>query len=102
MDEFRCTQLKRKKTAFVISDSLYEFNVMSFRLCDVRATFEIFMDTILQGFKLQICMCYLYYVVIFGHTFQEHYTRLDIVHGCMEKAELVSNSKIVLSLRAKL
>ncbi|GBN32949.1 Retrovirus-related Pol polyprotein from transposon 412 [Araneus ventricosus] len=35
----------REKTAFVMSDGLYEFKVMPFGLCNVPATFEWMMDT---------------------------------------------------------
>lgn len=83
----------KEKTAFVTPDGLYEFNVMPFGLCNAPATFERFMDSILRGLKWQICMCYLDDVVIFGRTFQEHNTRLDVVLTCIEKAGLVLNSK---------
>lgn len=83
----------KEKTAFVTPDGLFEFNVMPFGLCNAPATFERFMDTILRGLKWEICLCYLDDVVIFGRTFEEHNTRLDIVLNCLGKAGLVLNSK---------
>lgn len=83
----------KEKTAFVTPDGLFEFNVMPFGLSNAPATFERFMDTILRGLKWEICLCYLDDVVIFGRTFEEHNTRLEMVLNCLEKAGLVLNSK---------
>uniref|UniRef100_L7LVQ9 RNA-directed DNA polymerase n=1 Tax=Rhipicephalus pulchellus TaxID=72859 RepID=L7LVQ9_RHIPC len=83
----------KEKTAFVTPDGLFEFNVMPFGLCNAPATFERFMDNILRGLKWEVCMCYLDDVVIFGRTFREHNTRLDLVLDCLSKARLVLNSK---------
>lgn len=43
--------MDREKTAFVIPDSLYQFKVMPFSLCNALATFEHMMDVFLHGFK---------------------------------------------------
>lgn len=41
----------REKTAFVTQDSLFEFNVMPFGLCNGPATFQRLMDIVLTGLQ---------------------------------------------------
>lgn len=68
-----------EKTAFVIPDCLYEFNVMLFGLCNAPATFKRFIDALLCGLKWNVCFCYLDDVTIFSWTLKEHNDRLAVV-----------------------
>ncbi|GBL81634.1 Retrovirus-related Pol polyprotein from transposon 297, partial [Araneus ventricosus] len=82
----------REKTAFVTSDGLYEFKVMPFGLCNAPATFERMMDTVLRGFKWNICLCYLDDIIVYAPNFQEHKRRLRKVLKCIQEAGLTLNS----------
>ncbi|KAG8173610.1 hypothetical protein JTE90_008227, partial [Oedothorax gibbosus] len=83
----------REKTAFVTPDSLFEFKVMPFGLCNAPATFECMMDTVLRGLKWNICLCYLDDVIVYAPNFREHQQRLRKVLKCIQDAGLTLNSK---------
>lgn len=60
----------REKTAFVTENELYQFNVMSFGLCNAPATFERLMNKILEGLSWKTCLVYLDDVIVFGQDFE--------------------------------
>ena len=43
----------KEKTAFITSEGLFEFNVMSFGLTNAPSCFQRFMDVVLAGFKVE-------------------------------------------------
>ena len=49
----------RDKTAFCMSDGLFELIVMPFVLCNVPATFQRLMDLVLAGLQWTTCLVYL-------------------------------------------
>lgn len=72
----------RHKTAFTTRQGLFEFNVLSFGLCNAPSTFQRLMDLILADLQWTTCLVYLDDIIVFGRTFHEHLTRLD---GVLEK-----------------
>lgn len=82
----------RPKTVFVAPDGLYELTVMPFGLCNVPATFEQMMDSILRGLKWQMCLCYLDDVV-FTPDFATHLARLRTILQCLTNPNLHRNLK---------
>lgn len=85
-------EMDREKTAFVTPDGLYHFKVMPFGLCNAPATFERMMDSLLQGFKWSICLCYLDDVIVFSPTFDSHLKRLSAILEVFRRAGLQLNS----------
>ena len=61
----------QEKTAFTTHRGLFEFNVMSFGLCNAPATFESMMETMLRGLLWHKCLVYLDDIIVFGSSQQE-------------------------------
>ena len=68
-----------QKTAFITKYGLFEFTTMPFGLCNAPATFQRIMELALRGLQWSCCLIYLDDVIIFGHTFDEHLSRLRAV-----------------------
>ena len=60
------------KTAFCTTEGLFQFQVMSFGLCNAPATFQRLMDLVLAGVQWSECLVYLDDVIMLGRTFEEH------------------------------
>lgn len=69
----------RSKTAFITRQGLFEFNVLSFGLCNSPSTFQRLMDLVLADLQWSTCLVYLDDIICFGRTFEEHLHRLDEV-----------------------
>lgn len=78
----------RHKTAFITRQGLFEFNVLSFGLCNAPSTFQRLMDLILADLQWTTCLVYLDDIIVFGRSFQEHLTRLDGVLRKLRQANL--------------
>ena len=78
----------REKTAFCTLEGLFEFNVMPFGLCNGPATFQRLMDMILAGLQWSRCLVYLDDIIIFGTTFEEHLSNLELVFDRLREAKL--------------
>ena len=59
----------RVKTAFAMHSSLFQFWVMPFSLCKAPATFECFMDRVIQGLRWSRCLVYLDDSTVIGGDF---------------------------------
>jgi hypothetical protein len=69
----------RKKTAFVTTRGLYEFNVMPFGLTNAPATFQRLMDRVLKGLSYELCLVYLDDVLIFLPDYNTHLKHVRLV-----------------------
>ena len=78
----------REKTAFCTLEGIFEFNVMPFGLCNGPATFHRLMDMILAGLQWSRCLVYLDDIIIFGTTFEEHLSNLELVFDRLREAKL--------------
>ena len=78
----------REKTAFCTSDGLFEYNVMSFGLCNAPATFQRLMDMVLAWLKLTNCLVYIDNIIVIGKTFSENLTNLTQVFNHLREAGL--------------
>lgn len=87
----------KHKTAFITRQGLFEFNVLSFGLCNAPSTFQRLMDLVLADLQWTTCLVYLDDIIVFGRTFGEHLQRLDEVLGKLRHANLkVKPSKCAL------
>ena len=71
----------RQKTAFCSHSGHYEFTVMPFGLCNVPATFQRLMETVLAGLAREKCIVYLDDILVIGGSFEEHMKNLCEVCG---------------------
>lgn len=77
-----------EKTTFCTSGGLWQFNVMPFGLCNVPATFERLIETILRDIIGKFCSVYMDDVIIFSKTPEEHIEHLQIVFHKLQEAGL--------------
>ena len=69
----------RVKTAFTKRKGLFESTVMPFGLCNVPATFERLMKSVLSGIQWQICLIYLGDIIVAGKTFEDTVNNLSLI-----------------------
>ncbi|GBM92433.1 Retrovirus-related Pol polyprotein from transposon 297 [Araneus ventricosus] len=80
----------KEKTAFTTGEGLWQFKIMPFELCNVPATFERLMETVLRGLTSETCLVYLDDIIIVGRTFEEHLNNIpDGVRTDPEKSKAV-------------
>ena len=78
----------KEKTAFIIQNSLYEFNVMPFGLANAPATFQRLMNLVLGDLIGIVCLVYLDDVIIFSKTLADHFKNLASVFERIEMAKM--------------
>jgi hypothetical protein len=78
----------KPKTAFSTLYSHYEFNVMPFGLTNAPATFQRFMEEVLEGINGTFVQVYIDDVMIASATFEEHLVHLLEVLSRLRKAGL--------------
>lgn len=78
----------KPKTAFITRQGLFEFNVLSYGLCNSPSTFQRLMDLVLADLQWTTCLVYLDDIIVFGKTFQEHLGRLEQVFRKLHGANL--------------
>lgn len=79
----------RKKTAIITPFGLFEFNVMTFGLCNAAQTFQRFMDQVLFG--LDFVFCYIDDICISSKDEEEHAKHLRIVLERLREYDLKIN-----------
>ena len=62
----------KRKTAFITSGGLYEFNVVPFGLTNAPATSQRLMDAVFAGLKWRNLLVYLDDIMIFSNSFDQH------------------------------
>ena len=78
----------REQTAFTTHAGLYEFLVMPFGLCNVPATFQCLMETILVGLVRDRYVVYIDDILVVGETFEAHLENLQKIFDCLRQANL--------------
>ena len=83
-------QSDQDKTALVTADGLYMYNfkVLPFDLCNSGATFDRLMELVLAGLHWTTCLLYIYDIICFSKTTDEHIARLDEILGRIRQADL--------------
>ena len=82
----------KEKTAFSVPRGKFEFNVMTFGLCNAGASYQRMMDMVLSGISPGRALAYVDDIVVFSPTFSEHLSALK------EVFERLRNAKISLKL----
>lgn len=79
----------KQYTAFIAQGhGLYEFNVLSFGLCNAPATFQHLADQVFDGMKWRDVLIYLDDIVVFSRTWEEHLEKLERVFKRLREAGL--------------
>lgn len=79
----------KQYTAFTVQGhGLYEFNVLSFGLCNAPATFQNLTDKVFQRMKWKEVLLYLDDIIIFSETESEHVEKLTKIFNRLRKAGL--------------
>ncbi|CAF1570065.1 unnamed protein product [Adineta ricciae] len=81
----------KKKTAFVTTDGLFEFNVLPFGLSNAPASFQRIMNSILGTLRWDITLVYLDDIIIYSKSFEKHVAHLDLVLTALAKANVKLN-----------
>ena len=76
----------KAKTAFVCHRGVFEFNVMSFGLCNAPSVFSEMMAKVLKG--VTFATSYLDDVVVYSRTSEEHLSNLQVVFDRLRAAGL--------------
>ena len=74
----------KQKTVFITHEGLFEFDVMTFGLCNAPATFQRLMQKILSGLG-SFGNVYIDDILIFSTNFDEHWLHLQEVFGRLER-----------------
>ncbi len=83
----------KEKMAFSYDQELWQFKVMAFGLCSAPATFECFMERVLDGLYWKIALIYLNDMIIFGQTFRQELERLAEAFALLRAANLKLSPK---------
>ncbi|KAK6177716.1 hypothetical protein SNE40_015762 [Patella caerulea] len=92
--QVKLAESDKEKSAFsVYGSGLWEFNVMSFGLCNAPGSFERLMERVLKGLSWQICLVYLDDIIVYSKSFEQHLENLTKVFECLKQANLKLNPK---------
>eukprot|EP00795_Rhopilema_esculentum_P001442 gene1442-biopygen10090 len=78
----------KDKTAFATHAGVYSYEVMSFGLCNAPPCFQQLMSRVLHGLEWKLCLVYIYDVIVFASSFEEHLARLQLVLDRLRMANL--------------
>lgn len=84
----------KERTAFTAGSlGFFEYNRLPFGLSNSPATYQRFMEDILENLNHEVCLVYLDDVIVFSETFEEHISRLTQVFQKFREAGLKLSSK---------
>ena len=81
----------KKKTAFVTTDGLYEFNVLPFGLSNAPTTFQRLINSVLGSLRWDITLVYLDDIIVYSPSFDKHIRDLDRVFNALNNANVKLN-----------
>ena len=78
----------KEKTSFSVPRGKFEFNVMTFGLCNAGASYQRMMDMVLSGLSPTRALAYVDDIVVFSRTFEEHLCSLQEVFDRLRNANI--------------
>ena len=87
--QVRITESDIWKTTFKTKQGLFEWLVMPFGLCNAPTTFMCVMDNVLRPFLYEFVIVYLYDILIFSKTGEEHVLNVKKVLDVLRKDKLL-------------
>jgi len=88
----------RDKTAFVTRKGQWRFKVLSFGLSNAPSQFARIMELVMSGLTYDVCLVYLYDILIFSKTFDERLEHLATVFDRLDRYSLRSQVEFKCSL----
>jgi hypothetical protein len=82
----------KKKTAFVTTDGLYEFNILPFGLSSAPASFQRIINSALGPLRWDITLVYLDDIIIYSQSFGMHVQHLNLVLNALQNANVKLNA----------
>ena len=76
--EIPIAESDKEKTEFSVPKGKFEFDVMSYGLCNSQASFQRLMDMTLSGLAIERIFAYVDDICLFSATFSEHMEQLTI------------------------
>ncbi len=78
----------KAKTDFCTPFGLFEFNRMSFGLCNAPGTFQRLMEWLFEDRRFSSLLLYLDDIIVFSSSVQEHFLRLEEVFKRLQQESL--------------
>jgi hypothetical protein len=91
--QIKLTERSIPKTAFATRNGEYEFLVMPFGLCNVPATFQHMMNSILKECLGKYALVYMDDIIVFSKTKEEHAAHIKRVFELLKEYDLVVSEK---------
>ncbi|PKU86672.1 RNA-directed DNA polymerase [Dendrobium catenatum] len=79
------------KTAFKTVDSLFEWRVMPFGLCNAPSTFMRLIHDVLKPYLDKCCVVYFDDILVFSSSFEEHLAQLQSIFETLREHQLLIN-----------
>ena len=81
-------ETSKEYTPLRTHDSLYQFEVLPFGLCNAPSTFQRLMESVLRSLNWKICLIYIDDIIIFSKSFEEHLAHMDLVFTRLREANI--------------
>lgn len=81
----------KKKTAFVTTEGLFEFNLLPFGLSNAPATLQRTINSILGSLRWDIALVYLDDIIVYSPSLRQHIEHLDRVLTVLDNANVKLN-----------
>ncbi|KAI5153787.1 hypothetical protein ENBRE01_3255 [Enteropsectra breve] len=89
--QIETVEADKEKTAFRWKGGLYEFNRMTFRLCNAPATFQRAMYVVFNNIRGVFVLPYLDDIIIYSKTAEDHINHLKIIAEHLLQANIALN-----------
>jgi hypothetical protein len=84
---------KKKKTTFICSQELFEYNIIPFGLKNAPETFQRLIDKILEEYIEEFVTVYLGNIMIYSRDFKEHTEHVDKVLNKLRENNIIVKLK---------
>jgi len=90
-NDIRMRLNNKHKTIFIIYYNLFEYVVMFFKLCNILATFQFFINKTLSSYLDKFCIVYINNILMYSNIKKEHKNYVNKILVKLNKANLYLN-----------